>query len=107
MVYLGIDAKTGEEVAVKVLPKVRGKLSKERTLDKIEKEVDIMDSLGGHPGVVKLLSTFEADNEVMLVSELCNGGDLQRLLDVSARLLPCHLAPSPPPPLPDTRSAAP
>eukprot|EP00775_Hariotina_reticulata_P009959 gene9959-10114_t len=37
-VYLGIDLHNGSEVAIKVMPKQRGKLTRERTLQKLMKE---------------------------------------------------------------------
>jgi hypothetical protein len=45
VVHLGIDLHTGQEVAVKVMPKQRGKLTRERTLQKLVKEVGILASL--------------------------------------------------------------
>jgi len=140
VVHLGIDLHTGQEVAVKVMPKQRGKLSKERTLQKLVKEVGILHQLqvrwrrcwraalrgllraasccctilhgrrprfsppgsadlsSPHalqtetqhtqqqdcPNTVRLLGCFESDDEVQLVTELCTGGDLQKLSDVSA-----------------------
>jgi hypothetical protein len=33
---------------------------------------------------VRLLGCFEAESEVQLVTELCSGGDLQKLSDVSS-----------------------
>jgi hypothetical protein len=36
------------------------------------------------PNTVRLLGCFESEEEVQLVTELCTGGDLQKLSDVSA-----------------------
>lgn len=80
-VYLGIDMRTGKEVAVKVMPKVRGKLTKDRTLQKLDKEVSIMRRLQDSPNVIRLDACFESETEVYLVTEFCEGGDLQRLSD--------------------------
>lgn len=82
-VYLGIDLHSGREVAIKTLPKVRGKLTKEKTLQKLIKEVHINERLQDCPNVVRLEACFEEENEVLLVTELCKGGDLQKLSDVS------------------------
>ncbi|KAI8467254.1 MAG: hypothetical protein J3K34DRAFT_523859 [Monoraphidium minutum] len=81
VVHLGIDLHTGQEVAVKVMPKQRGKLSKERTLQKLVKEVGILHQLQDCPNAVRLMGCFESDEEVQLVTELCTGGDLQKLSD--------------------------
>jgi hypothetical protein len=92
-VYLGIDLRTGHEVAVKVLPKIRGKLTKERTLAKIHKEASILSRLQESPNVIQLLGLYEHESEVLVVTELCKGGDLQKLFEVRqaaarARVLP-------------------
>lgn len=76
-VYLGVDLHTGKEVAVKVLPKVRGKLSREKTLEKLAREVDILERLQGCGGVVHLEDVFEDMEHVSIVTEFCAGGDLQ------------------------------
>ncbi len=87
-VYLGIDLRTGHEVAVKVLPKIRGKLTKERTLAKIHKEVSILSRLQECPNVIQLLGLYEHESEVLVVTEVCKGGDLQRLFEVGRRTWP-------------------
>ena len=68
------------------MPKVRGKLTKERTLQKLVKEVDILQLLGGCRNIIQLEGTFETDEHVLLVTEFCGGGDLQKLSDVSHAL---------------------
>ena len=44
-------------------------------LDSLRNEVNIMKMLD-HPNVVKLFETFEEENKLHLVLELCEGGDL-------------------------------
>ncbi|KAF5830992.1 kinase-like domain-containing protein [Dunaliella salina] len=80
-VFVGIDLKTGREVAIKSLPKVRGKLSMEKTLEKLAREVDILDSLQGDPGIIQLVDCFEDSSSVKIVTELCTGGDLQHFIE--------------------------
>jgi len=80
-VYLGIDLHTGQQVAIKVMPKQRGKLTKDRTLQKLVKEVGILQRIQECPNVVRLLGCYEDTDHVMLVTELCEGGDLQKLSD--------------------------
>lgn len=63
---------------------VRGKLTREKTLEKIWREVDMLTRLQRCKGAVRLLGCFEDANHVMLVMELCTGGDLQQYVDVSA-----------------------
>ncbi|XP_062193460.1 serine/threonine-protein kinase PEPKR2-like [Phragmites australis] len=64
----------GEEFACKALPK-----NGEET---VHREVEIMQHLSGHPGIVTLKSVFEDADKFYLVMELCSGG---RLLDEIAR----------------------
>jgi len=63
-----------EEFACKALPKNAG--------DTAHREVEIMQHLSGHPGVVTLRAVFEDADKFYLVMELCGGG---RLLDEIAR----------------------
>lgn len=72
----------GKEVAIKVLPKVRGKLSREKTLEKLAREVDILERLQGCGGVIHLEDVFEDADNVSIVTELCAGGDLQQYAEV-------------------------
>ncbi|KAF8747793.1 hypothetical protein HU200_013204 [Digitaria exilis] len=63
-----------EEFACKALPKNAGETA--------HREVEIMQHLSGHPGIVTLRSVFEDAETFYLVMELCRGG---RLLDEVAR----------------------
>lgn len=65
---------SGEEFACKTLPK-----NGEET---IHREVEIMQHLSGHPGVVTLKAVFEDAESFHLVMELCSGG---RLIDEMVR----------------------
>ncbi|KAL6661262.1 hypothetical protein ACP70R_000646 [Stipagrostis hirtigluma subsp. patula] len=64
----------GEEFACKALPKNGGETA--------HREVEVMQHLSGHPGVVTLRAVFEDADSFYLVMELCRGG---RLLDEVAR----------------------
>ncbi|KAL0387120.1 UNVERIFIED_CONTAM: Serine/threonine-protein kinase PEPKR2 [Sesamum radiatum] len=64
---------TGEEFACKTLRKGE---------EIVHREVEIMQHLSGHPGVVTLKSVYEDAESFYLVMELCSGG---RLLDQMAR----------------------
>lgn len=61
---------SGEEFACKTLPKNGG--------ETVHREVEIMQHLSGHPGIVMLKSVFEDSDCFHLVMELCSGG---RVLD--------------------------
>lgn len=91
-VYMGVDLHTGKEVAIKVMPKVRGKLTKEKTLEKLAREVDILERLQEVPGVITLEDVFEDAQNVLLVTELCTGGDLQKFVEEHGPLSERNLA---------------
>jgi NIMA (never in mitosis gene a)-related kinase len=46
-----------------------------------ENEASILQSLPDHPNIIKYLHSFFHENQLFLVLELAEGGDLQRLLD--------------------------
>ncbi|GAX80703.1 hypothetical protein CEUSTIGMA_g8138.t1 [Chlamydomonas eustigma] len=85
-VHMAVQKSSGIEVAVKTLPKIRGKLTKERTLDKITRETDMMERLQSCQGVVRLMECYEDENNVHLVTELCPGGDLQKYTEANGPL---------------------
>ncbi|KAL8060933.1 hypothetical protein ABFX02_02G055900 [Erythranthe guttata] len=64
---------TGEEYACKILQKGE---------EIVHREVEIMQHLSGHPGVVTLKAVYEDSESFHLVMELCSNG---RLLDQMAR----------------------
>lgn len=78
VVHLGVNMRSGQEVAIKVLPKQRNKLTKERTLEKVVRETDILERLQSCRSVVQLEDCFEDESSVSLIMELCSGGDLQK-----------------------------
>lgn len=80
-VQLVIERATGQCAAVKLLPKIRGKLSKEKTMKKIRKEVELMASIQDCGNVIGLHGVYEDDAQVYVVMELCSGGDLERILE--------------------------
>ena len=65
---------TGEELACKTLSKM--------TKENVHKEVEIMQHLSGHPGVVTLKAVYEDAESLHLVMELCSG---ERLIDEMSR----------------------
>jgi len=69
-VYEAKDKKTGEKVAVKTIRTqvIRSKL--------LEREINIMKTVGSHPNVLKLLAVYEEPNYLHLVMELVQGGEL-------------------------------
>ncbi|KAK7278912.1 hypothetical protein RJT34_23951 [Clitoria ternatea] len=72
--YLCKDKETKEELACKSISKK--KLRTAIDIEDVRREVAIMKHLPKHPNLVSLRDTYEDDNAVHLVMELCEGGEL-------------------------------
>ncbi|CAH9134961.1 unnamed protein product [Cuscuta epithymum] len=72
--YLCIDKSTGEHLACKSISKK--KLRTRVDIEDVRREVEIMKHLPKHPNIVTLKDTYEDDQAVHLVMELCEGGEL-------------------------------
>uniref|UniRef100_A0A0D3EDQ1 non-specific serine/threonine protein kinase n=1 Tax=Brassica oleracea var. oleracea TaxID=109376 RepID=A0A0D3EDQ1_BRAOL len=65
---------TGQKLACKSIPK--RKLLCQEDCDDVLREIQIMRHLSEYPNVVRIQSTYEDANDVHLVMELCEGGEL-------------------------------
>lgn len=83
-VFLAMDKRTGRKVAVKDLPMTRGKMGKEKTRRKVDREVAVMRALAGCAGVIETLGCFRThEGRYWIVMECCEGRDLkQHLKDI-------------------------
>lgn len=72
--YLCTDKATNEKFACKSISKQ--KLRTAVDIEDVRREVEIMKHLPNHPNIVSLKDTYEDDNAVHLVMELCEGGEL-------------------------------
>ncbi|CAI9753895.1 unnamed protein product [Fraxinus pennsylvanica] len=72
--YLCTDRETREDLACKSISKK--KLRTAVDIEDVRREVAIMSSLPEHPNIVKLHATYEDNETVHLVMELCEGGEL-------------------------------
>ncbi|XP_027364204.1 calcium-dependent protein kinase 32-like [Abrus precatorius] len=72
--YLCMDRETKEEMACKSI--LKKKLRTAIDIEDVRREVEIMKHLPKHPNIVSLKDTYEDDNAVHLVMELCEGGEL-------------------------------
>lgn len=72
--YLCTDPNSGEKFACKSISKK--KLRTAVDIEDVRREVQIMKHLPKHPNVVTLKNTFEDDDAVHIVMELCEGGEL-------------------------------
>lgn len=68
------DKRTGEILACKSISK-RKLLTPEDVQD-VQREVQIMHHLAGHPNVVKMRGAYEDKHHVHIVMEVCQGGEL-------------------------------
>ncbi|XP_073021865.1 calcium-dependent protein kinase 10-like [Primulina eburnea] len=72
--YLCTDRETREALACKSISKK--KLRTAVDIEDVRREVAIMSSLPEHTNIVKLRATYEDEEAVHLVMELCEGGEL-------------------------------
>ncbi|XP_050232722.1 CDPK-related kinase 5-like isoform X1 [Mercurialis annua] len=66
--------KKGQQVAVKVIPK--SKMTTAIAVEDVRREVKILRTLGGHGNLVQFYDSFEDVDNVYIVMELCEGGEL-------------------------------
>jgi serine/threonine protein kinase len=64
----------GQEVAVKVIPK--SKMTTAIAIEDVRREVKILRSLTGHKNLVQFYDSYEDEENVYVVMELCKGGEL-------------------------------
>jgi calcium-dependent protein kinase len=81
--YLCKDRQTGEKLACKSISK--NKLRNAIDIEDVRREVQIMRHLPEHPNIVTLKDTYEDDDDVHLVMELCQGGNLLHHIVAGAR----------------------
>ncbi|KAK4840797.1 hypothetical protein QYF36_018420 [Acer negundo] len=64
----------GQQVAVKVIPKA--KMTTAIAIEDVRREVKILRALSGHDNLVKFYDAYEDHDNVYVVMELCEGGEL-------------------------------
>ncbi|CAM6100741.1 unnamed protein product [Calypogeia fissa] len=72
--YSAIELSTGNKVAVKTIEKKQMLLP--ISVEDVRREVKILETLSGHENVVQFYASFEDDDVVYIVMELCEGGEL-------------------------------
>ncbi|KAL2135803.1 hypothetical protein VTI74DRAFT_6869 [Chaetomium olivicolor] len=77
-VFLATDRQTLREYAVKVLEKKH--IIKEKKIKYVNIEKNTLNRLTDHPGIVRLYYTFQDENSLYYVLDLCNGGELLGVL---------------------------
>ncbi|KAH9893742.1 protein kinase-like protein [Xylariomycetidae sp. FL2044] len=77
-VYFATDRQTLKEYAIKVLEKKH--IIKEKKIKYVNIEKDTLNRLTEHPGIVRLYYTFQDENSLYYVLDLCNGGELLGVL---------------------------
>ncbi|GAB2282571.1 CDPK- kinase 5 [Dionaea muscipula] len=69
----------GQPVAVKIIPKA--KMTTAIAIEDVRREVKILKALAGHSNLVRFYEAYEDSDNVYIVMELCQGGELlDRLL---------------------------
>ncbi|KAK6159372.1 hypothetical protein DH2020_006686 [Rehmannia glutinosa] len=64
----------GQKVAVKIIPK--SKMTTVIAIEEVRREVKILRALAGHPNLLQFYDAFEDADNVYIVMELCEGGEL-------------------------------
>ncbi|KAL5099302.1 hypothetical protein RYX36_003629 [Vicia faba] len=64
----------GQQVAVKVIPKA--KMTSAIAIEDVRREVKILKALNGHKNLVRFHDAYEDHDNVYIVMELCEGGEL-------------------------------
>ncbi|XP_010523218.1 PREDICTED: CDPK-related kinase 8 isoform X2 [Tarenaya hassleriana] len=64
----------GQQIAVKVIPK--SKMTSAIAIEDVRREVKILRALSGHNNLVHFYDAFEDNENVYVVMELCEGGEL-------------------------------
>ncbi|KAG2638414.1 CDPK-related kinase 5-like [Panicum virgatum] len=67
-------ARKGEAVAVKVIPKA--KMTTSIAIEDVRREVKILKALAGNKNLVQFYDAYEDNENVYIVMELCEGGEL-------------------------------
>ncbi|CAL5084108.1 unnamed protein product [Urochloa decumbens] len=67
-------ARKGESVAVKVIPKA--KMTTSIAIEDVRREVKILKALAGNKNLVQFYDAYEDNENVYIVMELCEGGEL-------------------------------
>jgi len=77
-VYLATDRQTLREYAIKVLEKKH--IIKEKKIKYVNIEKNTLNRLTEHPGIVRLYYTFQDEQSLYYVLDLCSGGELLGVL---------------------------
>eukprot|EP00210_Caulerpa_lentillifera_P009442 g9003.t1 len=83
-VYAATDKRTGHKVAIKEVRRIEecSVLSE----CKIQQEVDVLEDLKDCNSVIKLHGSYQVDETMYIVTELCKGGDLESYLKTNGTL---------------------
>ncbi len=77
LVKLGIDKKTGQKVAIKIMKKSSMDSS---DLELVRTEIEIL-KICQHPNIIRLYNVFENADYLYIIMEYCSGGDLFSYLE--------------------------
>lgn len=81
-VCVAVDRTSGEKWACKSVSKRRVQGMHDFSMADVLREVEVLYTVGGHPGVVGLREVYEDDEDLHLIMELCEGGDwFERLIN--------------------------
>ncbi|KAK9820733.1 hypothetical protein WJX74_007258 [Apatococcus lobatus] len=85
-VHLATARASKQHVAVKILAKSRAKQAREKTLAKVQREAKLLSRVQECSGAARFLGKYEDQDFAYMVLELCQGGDLEQLLETRTTL---------------------
>lgn len=90
-VYMAREISTGRAVAVKEVVRTE-KGCCVLSMCKLQQEIDVMYDLQEVPSVAGILGSYQVDDRMYIVMELCQGGDLENFLKSNGPLLEWQMA---------------
>ena len=82
-VYKGTNDQTKEVVAIKVIEMAT--IKNQTFVNLLQNEVNVMKGLN-HPNIVRLEDVYNTPNNIYLVTEFCNSGDVGEIMSKKSRL---------------------
>ena len=89
-VFLGKNDITGEDVAIKVI-NMNSLMKNQVTHQMLLREIQILKTLE-HPNIVRCFDVFQTNNNTYIITEFCEGGDLETRIQKSGGFLPEYIA---------------
>lgn len=64
------------KLAVKIVDLLKGDISEEALRKEVEREIDLLEVLNGHPSIINIVTSMETIANIFIITDLCEEGDL-------------------------------